>query len=127
MIKIVFCLRRLSSLSLPEFHAYWLEKHAPLVREVAPILRIRRYTQGHFFADPRIQSAIDARGCGVAPYDGVAELWWDNIEDILAAGITSESRAAGRRLLADERNFIDLENSTLFFTYEHEIITPHGG
>ena len=123
MIKIVFCLRRLPSLSLPAFHAYWYETHAPLVREVAPALRIRRYTQSHSFADPRIMPAVEARDCGVAPYDGVAELWWETIGDILAAGATPESRAAGRRLLADERNFIDLENSTLFFTQEHEIIT----
>jgi len=122
MIKIVFCLRRLPGLSLEEFQSYWYERHAPLVREVAPILRIRRYTQGHSFEDPRIMAGVAARGCGGAPYDGIAELFWDSVEDIVAAGTNPESRAAGRRLIADEKRFIDLENSTLFFTHEREMI-----
>jgi len=122
VIKIVFCLRRLPALSLETFQTYWYDQHAPLVREVADVLRIRRYTQGHTFEDPRISPGITARGCGVAPYDGIAELFWDSVEDIIAAGTTPEGRAAGRRLIADEKQFIDLENSSLFFTREREII-----
>jgi hypothetical protein len=56
------------------------------------------------------------------PYDGVAELWWNGIEDIVAAGSTAEGRVAGRKLLEDERCFIDVANSPLFFVQETEII-----
>jgi uncharacterized protein (TIGR02118 family) len=122
LIKIVFCLARLPALSVEEFHAYWRDQHAPLVREAAPLLRIRRYTQSRYFSDPRIDPAVDARGCKVGPFDGVAELWWDIVEDIIAAGSTREGRAAGRGLLADEKNFIDLPNSAHFFTREDVII-----
>jgi|SRR5581483_826073 len=122
MIKIIFCLRRLPSLSREAFHSYWLDKHAPLVREVAPTLRIRRYVQSHTLTDPRIQGAADVRGCGVDAYDGVAELWWDSVEDIMAASSSPEGRTAGRRLLADEKNFIDLANSSLFFARENEVL-----
>jgi uncharacterized protein (TIGR02118 family) len=122
VIKIIFCLKRLPTLWLEAFHNYWLEKHAPLVREVAPILRIRRYTESHYFADPRVSPAVEARGSAVGPYDGVAELWWDSVEDIIAAGASPEGRASGRRLLADEKNFIDLANSPLFYSQDHEII-----
>ena len=54
MIKLVFCLRRLPTLSAPEFHRYWVEDHAELVRQHASTLRIRRYTQNHTFSDPRL-------------------------------------------------------------------------
>ena len=113
---------RLPSLSMEEFHGYWLEKHAPLVRAAAAALRIRRYTQSHYFSDPRIAPAIAARGCAVNPFDGVAEVWWDSVEDIVAAGATPEGRRYGRQLLEDERKFIDLARSSLFYANEHEII-----
>ena len=122
MIKMTFCLRRLPGLTREEFHRYWKDKHAPLVREAAPLLNIRRYVQNHSFVDPRVQPAVDARQSGVEMYDGIAELWWDSLESIFAAGSTKEGRDAGRRLLADEANFIDQSASTLFYVNEHEII-----
>lgn len=122
MIKIIFCLRRRDHLTLEAFHDYWLEQHAPLVRQVAPILRIRRYTQSRLYDNPLLASTIKARGCDPRAFDGVAELWWDSAEDIIAAGATPEGRAAGRRLLADEKTFIDLPNSFLFYAEEYQII-----
>jgi uncharacterized protein (TIGR02118 family) len=122
MIKIVFSLRRLPTLSPDEFSRYWLESHGPLVRSHAATLGIRRYTQGHTFNDPRTAGAVEARGCDVPPYDGVAEVYWDSVKDLLAAASTPEGRAAGKALLEDERRFIDLHNSSLFFVHEHEIV-----
>jgi uncharacterized protein (TIGR02118 family) len=122
MIKIVLCLRRLPTLSHDEFYRYWLERHGPLVRSHAQALRIRRYTQGHTFADPRIDPAVDARGCQVPAYDGVAEVYWDSVEDLVEAGSSAQGRTAGRALLEDERKFIDLANSSLFYVREHEIV-----
>ncbi|GAB2997322.1 EthD domain-containing protein [Mycobacterium bourgelatii] len=122
MIKIVFCLRRLPTLSPEEFHRYWLESHGPLVRSYAAALGIRRYTQGHAIADPRLGAAAAVRGCEVPPYDGVAELSWDSVEDMVAASTSEIGREAGRALLEDERKFIDLPNSSLFFVRDHEIV-----
>lgn len=122
MIKIIFCLRRMPELSLAEFHRYWLDEHAPLVRQHADALRLRRYTQSHSFADPRLAPSIQARGGHAQPFDGVAELWWDSLEDIMEAGATREGRTAGRALLADEQKFIDLPNSPLFYAGEHVIV-----
>jgi EthD domain len=122
MIKIVLCLRRLPTLSPDEFYRYWLHNHGPLVRSHAEALRIRRYSQGHTFTDPRIDPAVSARGCTVEPYDGVAEVSWDSVDDLVEAGSTPEGLAAGRALLDDERRFIDLPNSSLFYVREHEIV-----
>jgi uncharacterized protein (TIGR02118 family) len=122
LIKIIFGLCKMPNLSLAEFHRYWFEEHAPLVRQHAEALRLRRYTQSHSFWDHRIAPSIEARGDLAEPFDGVAELWWDSIEDIIAVGTTKEGRAAGRALLADEQKFIDLPNSTLFYAREHVIV-----
>jgi uncharacterized protein (TIGR02118 family) len=122
MIKVIFCLRRLPGLRAEQFYAYWLEKHSPLVRKHAAVLRIKRYVQSHTFDHAELRPALEARGAGIPPYDGVAELWWDSLEDLRAAGRSEEGRKAGRALLADERKFIDLENSSIFYAREHVVV-----
>lgn len=121
MIKLVYCLRRLPHLSREEFQRYWREVHAPLVRKHAQALRIRRYVQSHTLDSP-LNEAIRANRGGPAPYDGVAELWWDSAEEMTAAMASPEGRAAGRELLEDERRFIDLERSPLWVAQEHAIV-----
>ena len=123
IVKLIFCLRRLPSLSPEAFRRYWLEQHGPLVRSHADALNIRRYVQSHGFEVPGGFPAATARGCAVPAYDGVAELWWDSMESMAAPGTTPEGRAAGRALLEDERKFLDLPNCTLFVSEEQEVIS----
>ncbi|MGH6870907.1 MAG: EthD domain-containing protein [Rhizomicrobium sp.] len=117
MIKLTFCLHRLPALSREEFQSYWFDKHAPLVASHRDALRIRRYVQKHSATTPFNEAIRDGRG---APqmYDGVAELWWDSLDDIAAATATPEGQAAGAALLEDERKFIDLARSPLFLGEE---------
>lgn len=119
MLKLTFCLRRLPTLTLPEFQDYWLNRHGPLVRRLQPALGMVRYVQLH-----RIDSDL---GVGMAkvrgapePYDGVAELWWESEEAFLAAR-GPDAREAGRLLLEDEAKFIDLPRSPLWLNREQVI------
>jgi len=121
MVKLVFCLRRKPELSLAEFQRYWRENHAPLVQSHAETLRIRRYVQVHTMDNPANEAFRRGRG-GPEGFDGVAELWWDSLDDLMAGGSTDEGRAAGRALLEDERRFIDLANSPLWVAEEHEFV-----
>ena len=121
MIKLVFCLRRKDGLSREEFQTYWRETHAPLVASVAETLNIRRYVQVHT-ADTPMNAAIRASRQGPEEYDGVAELWWDSVESLAEPGATEAGQQAGALLLEDERRFIDLEHSPLFFADEHPIV-----
>jgi uncharacterized protein (TIGR02118 family) len=120
MIKLVYCIRRRADLSPEAFHAYWLERHGPLVREVARALRARRYVQSHTLATPANDALRASRGLA-EPHDGITELWWESAEELAAATATPEGREAGARLLEDERRFIDFARSSLFVTEEHEI------
>lgn len=119
MVKLVFCLRKLPHLSLEEFQKYWFEKHGPLVRSKKDILKIRRYVQVHTLDHPINQGDREPRG-GPEPYDGVAELWWDSIEDLQET--SPERQQAGMDLLEDEKKFIDLSQSPLFFCQERPVI-----
>jgi uncharacterized protein (TIGR02118 family) len=121
MVKLTFCLRRLPHLSRDQFQQYWLETHGPLVREVAPALSIRKYVQLHTVPTPFDPQLRRHRG-SPDEYDGVAELWWESFKDFAASGSTPEGREAGRRLLEDERCFIDLPRSPLWFGEEHVLV-----
>lgn len=120
MVKLIFCLRRLPHLSREEFQRYWREHHAPLVAARADILGVKRYVQRHTVSEPFFEKMGDARG-GVAPFDGIAELWWEARSDL-----SSEQRDAARRanleLLEDERRFIDLAASPILFVDDFEVV-----
>ena len=121
VIKLTFALVRLPHLSREAFQTYWLETHGPLVRSVAETLKIRRYVQCHTLADPAHEALRASRG-GPEAFDGVAELWWDRLEDALPASPGPEQAAAGRMLLEDERRFIDLARSPLWWSEERVIV-----
>jgi uncharacterized protein (TIGR02118 family) len=121
MIKIVFCLRRRPELSREEFQTYWRTTHAPLVRSHGDALGIRRYVQVHSI-DDAISTAVAGSRHSPEPFDGVAELWLDSLDALVAAGSSDAGRAAAAALLEDERRFIDLEHSPLFLAEEHVII-----
>ena len=123
MIKLTFCLVRLPSLTREAFQAYWYDKHAPLVARHAGILRIRRYVQTHALDTPFNAALAASRGVTVEAYDGIAELWWDSLDDILATGGDEAARAAGLELLEDERKFIDLPRSPLWMNEEKVVVS----
>ena len=121
MIKLVYCVRRLPRLSREEFQRYWRETHGPLVRTHAQTMRIRRYIQVHTLDNPVNDILRESRGT-LEPYDGVAELWWDSVEDMAVATATPEGQRAAQELLDDERRFIDLERSALWLAEEHGVV-----
>lgn len=122
MIKLTFVLRRREDVDAEEFHRYWHEEHGPLVAGHAETLRIRRYVQSHRIETPLNAAIAELRGITDEPYDGVAELWWDSADDIVAVLGTEEGQAAGAALLEDEARFIDLPASSIWFNEEHEIV-----
>lgn len=120
MIKLTFCLVRLPHLTREAFQDYWLYKHAPLVRSHQATLDIRRYVQLHSF-DPTHSIDIRQSRGGPEQYDGAAQLWWTNFDDLAQHLSTLQATEAGRALLEDE-NFIDLPRSPLWWGEEKVII-----
>ncbi|THD55838.1 EthD domain-containing protein [Phenylobacterium sp.] len=121
MIKLTFCLIRLPHLSREAFQAYWFDTHGPLVASVAEALQIRRYVQTHSLpADLNLE--IRSARAAPAEYDGVAELWFDSLTAVTANAQRPEARAAGALLLKDERRFIDLSKSPLWWSEERPVV-----
>jgi uncharacterized protein (TIGR02118 family) len=121
MIKLTFCLVRLPHLTREAFQTYWSDTHGPLVASVAEALQIRRYVQLH--SQPAgISAGIRASRDAPEDYDGVAELWFDSLESVAENGRRPEAQAAGARLLEDEKRFIDLSKSPLWWGVEHTVL-----
>jgi uncharacterized protein (TIGR02118 family) len=121
VIKLSFAVRRRDDISIEEFHRYWRDEHGPLVRSHQHALGIRRYVQTHRLESP-FNDALRASRDALEPFDGVAELWWDDVDALVAGSSTPEGVAAGQALLEDERRFIDLARSALWIGDEVEII-----
>jgi len=125
MIRLVFTLRRKPGMSLKQFQQYWRDIHGPLVAKHSTTLKILRYVQLHTLDDPLNDQLAGARGKMESPYDGVAELWWENREMLAATFANGAEQAAARELLEDEQRFIDLPNSPLWFAYEYPQVNPN--
>ena len=122
MVKLTFCLHRLPTLSFEEFSHYWGAVHAPLVAARAPLLGIRRYVQVRTVDAPALHAALQRRNGGAPePFDGIAELWFDDVESFTAARDPDSQRAA-RELLEDECRFIDLARSPMWLGDERVIL-----
>jgi uncharacterized protein (TIGR02118 family) len=122
LIKLVFTIRRRSGMTRDEFQRYWREDHARLVERHAEVLRIRRYVQTHARDTDADDAISGARGSTPGQYDGVAELWWDSVDDLLAASASEQGQLAAAALLEDERRFIDLPNSPIWLGEENVVI-----
>ena len=110
-VKLFELPTRRREMSRSECHRYWQEMHAPLVLGTAEMVKpLRRYVQSHCLED-------GAAGLPPMRYDGLAELWFDNIEDLRAC--------FGQQYLEivhpDEPRFVDPQRSSALVTKEYVI------
>jgi uncharacterized protein (TIGR02118 family) len=122
MIKLVFMVRRREGITREEFQRYWKEEHAGLVKRHAEVLGIRRYVQTHARDTDLDDVLAGSRGSEPRQYDGVAELWWDSVDDLVQAAMSEEGQTAQRALLEDERRFIDLPSSPIWLGDEIAVV-----
>ncbi|MGZ5940092.1 MAG: EthD domain-containing protein [Rhizomicrobium sp.] len=126
MIKLVYVITRRADLSPAQFYEHWLKSHAPLVAQQAKSLHLRKYVQSHLVDDPANEGMRAVRGM-LPPVDGITEVWWDSLDDLVAAYETPEGAASGRILSEDEARFIDFAKSQVFLTEEHLIFDHTDG
>jgi uncharacterized protein (TIGR02118 family) len=105
MVKLVYCLTRKPGMSLDEFSRYWHAVHGPIGRRIPGLLRL---VQSHAIPDPDTEQTS---------YDGMAELWFEDIAALQAARRSSDWQASSD----DEQNFVDAAHTALFLTVEREI------
>ena len=107
MVKVVYCITKKSGLSDEEFFHYWKNVHGPIGARIPGLCRL---VQSH-----RVSIPGDKYSPG---YDGVAELWFDDIEALLAARQSPEWKVSSE----DEANFIDHGKVAYFVSEEHVVV-----
>lgn len=121
MIKLAVLLKRKPGMSLEEFDHHWEHPHGDLVAGLSDFTRhVRRYSQSHI-VDP------DYDGEGLkwprAAFDGIAEIWFDSLEDMKAAFAEPEFV---EKVGADTALFTDPDGVTVLVTEETEMVAPNG-
>jgi uncharacterized protein (TIGR02118 family) len=115
-VHLIALITRKPGMTVDEFQRYWREHHGPLA---AKIPGLRRYVQTHPF--PEHYGGRNAPLC-----DGVAEAWFDALDDVRRATQSAEYHA----VRADEPNFLDTSQVAFILTRDFEIfrrIGPNAG
>jgi hypothetical protein len=76
--------------------------------------------QSHTIDTPVNEDMRQSRGM-IQEFDGVAEVWFESEEDMIAAMSPPGGEKLGAALLEDEGNFIDHSKSSAFLVREHEL------
>jgi len=114
MVKLIVYAKRKPGITREEFGRYWRESHGPLVKSVSEFIRhVRKYVQCHI-----VNSAVPLGTS--SDYDGVAELWFDNLDELNKAFTEPRYLEIIRR---DELKFADIANCVSIVTEE---LTIHG-
>ena len=105
MLKLIYCISKKAGMTETEFFDYWRNVHGPIG---ARIPGLRKLVQSR-----RIWIAGDRPG----DFDGVAQLWFDDDQSLMAARQSAEWKASTE----DERNFIDHTRVAYLVTEEQLI------
>ena len=109
MVKLIGLLKRKDGITQEEFSQYWEEKHAPLIVKLFP--EMKRYVQNH---------AVKLPGGGEPPFDGVSEVWYDDLQSCQTAAKFWQSDE-GKVIRDDEEKFID-RSKMVFLVAEEKVI-----
>lgn len=110
MIKGYALIPKRPDISLERFHSHWRGVHADLA---CRIKALRRYVQSH-----RIPQ--DIPGVPHSPYEGAAEIWFDDLETGRGLGDNPDYVDGA---YADEPNFIADEGPSFLMTRENVVVS----
>ena len=109
MVKMNMFLTRRADLTREQFGEYWEKKHWPIILSIPEAKTFtKRYVQQHNIG--QVPPGITA-----APYDGIAEAWFETIEDVYKL---VGAQAWKTIVVKDEENFLDRSKTVLMFSEE---------
>ena len=109
MIKGFALIPKKPDISHEQFHRHWRDIHAPLA---VRIKALRRYVQSHRRPD-------DIPGVPTSPYEGLAEIWFDDLETGRGLGSNPDYMNGA---YPDEPNFIADEGPSFLMTRENIVV-----
>ncbi len=110
MIKGFALIPKRADISADQFHKHWEEVHGPLAKQIKAL---RRYVQSHRLAQP-------LPGFDNVPYEGIAEIWFDSLENVTQLGDDPDYVNGA---LPDEPNFLD-QSKLRFLATREEVVIP---
>lgn len=128
MFKLNFFMRKRADQSLDQFSNYWRERHGPFAMSGrTTALGMKRYVQNHLTNTPLAETLAATEGLSGASYEGICQLWFDSEEAVLHTRDSATGTGATNDLVEDERNFLDLEGSSIRFYREEDILRKSAG
>jgi hypothetical protein len=130
MIRVNYCMKRLTGMTEEGFRDYFRKTYAPLVAKHQTTLDIRRYVQSYSLIPDQFGKVFrEARPELHEPFDGTATFWWHNRDRMERLVASSEGRAAMQEMLECEREFVDFSRSSIFLSKEVPVINsmPENG
>ena len=112
MIKLICFLKRKPGMTSEEFHAYWRDRHGPLVASTKSGSHVLRYEQC-----PRVVGERGQDG-----WDGVTEQWFASADDFYASLQEDDYRLIDE----DTRKFLDVDALQFILTEEPHVVIPPG-
>ena len=113
MTKFTILLKRHPALSHEQFVEYHKTVHAALFASLPAVrAHVRRYVQQHALP-------VELPGLPPAKYDGITELWFDDVAGIAALFSDPDYLA---RIRPDEEKFLDLHGCDFLVTQENPVL-----
>ncbi len=113
MIKFTILLVRKDSLTREQFIQHHRDVHAALFMSVAVVQdTVRRYVQQHAIA-------VELPGLPPLKYDGITELWFDDVD---AIGRLFSDPEYLERIRPDEASFLDLARCDFIVSNENAVL-----
>jgi uncharacterized protein (TIGR02118 family) len=108
MVKVIILLKKKPGFTDEEFVEYWHKKHGPLAVKTLP--GVVKYVQNHLIKLPGVNYEAD----------GIAELWFDDMEAFQKFMKWRETDEA-MELREDEARYLDRSKLVRFIVEEHEM------
>ena len=113
MIKFTILLRRRQDLTREEFVQHHKDNHAPLFKSLPEVQQyVRKYVQSH-------TQPVTLPGMPPPAYDGMTELWFDDIASIEKLFTAPRYMEVIR---PDEEKFLDLQGCGFLVCTENQVI-----
>jgi hypothetical protein len=119
MVKLVQCVRRRADVSVADFRDKWKE-YGELIRAGSVSLGGVRCTLSTTLA-VKENLLFSLRRGTQEPFDGIAEIWFENAPAALAALRRPDWSAGLAKFQAFQESFVDVERSSFFFAIEDEV------
>lgn len=114
MLKLSIMIQRRPGLTLEQFRAHWKDIHGPLFSSQPAVKQyVKKYVQVHSTGESLDQFPV-------APFDGIAEIWFDQMEDINQVFGTENYFNI---IAPDEAEFIDRDSILWVYGTENIVIS----